>query len=324
MSKSNITSLDPRLRETKLSYLNKDMLCQIANKLTKPIDIAHFMESFKNAETTAKRCVTAIISPKEAISADFVLFHTGTDKMPKLRFYNLQELKVRLIAELTNEQYLFLRFKMETDNEHWHYVLGADHLLEEGNEDMSVPTELVAYELDTGIDFIIELLKLRSEEDRDLVLDQLIHEIFAHFSESELIKLVKTFDFDYDDIFVHALANNMIKLLEALKRKNYHITARILDYAIDDIFTSRGDPVQLDEIFPALKYLIFNNIINVKDLSFLLQYPIDAHDPEMIVFLVESGVPVTQKTLRKARVAEVPEEIMKYLREHSGYEVNEY
>src|SRR5437868_15245615 len=102
---STIPSDEVLQNMSNLDYIPNEVLCEIAMKLTDPSDISHFMTAYTAGEATARRCVTMIDSPNATVKAKFIL-----------KFVHLQSVNVMEIITKRIEEYVFLRFKLETNN----------------------------------------------------------------------------------------------------------------------------------------------------------------------------------------------------------------
>lgn len=305
-------------------YIPNEVLCKIANDLTKPKDIAHFMQTYKRGAIIAKECVT-VIKSKENLEADFLLSQPARGNLPILKFPNLKEVKVNYINAENMEQYLFLRFKLETDKR-WKYRLEGK--IPYYNQDESTKTISIAIYNNMKDNFIIELLNQLSEKQRNTYIEELLDET-TESNNSEamntVIKLIQIVPLNKSHLYLilrYILQSNFIQILKELAKYGYKITKDVMIDALEYVFSS--DIIDLEAISDEIDFMIKHQMINHKTLELLLQLALDNHDNAMVRHLVQNGAPVNRITMKEAQDAEVPTELMDYLREHYGYDVNQY
>lgn len=194
MSKSNTTNVD-KSKIAFFDYIPSEILCKIANELTNPKDIVHFMQTYKHGTVIARDCVTAI-KYEDTIKADFIL-----------KFENLKEAKVNTITTTNTDQYLELRFRQEINPDNWQYNLLEPHNIIIKNYTSNIPSEVMAYDLKRSSKIIIGMLKRRkNKKQKENVERQLIEKILI--KRPLKIQLLKEITFNTNSNEVRNLIYN--------------------------------------------------------------------------------------------------------------------
>lgn len=299
-SKSNIAYFD---------YIPNEVLCKIANDLTKPKDIAHFMQTYKRGAAVAKDCVTVINSKSEEVPAKFIL-----------QFPNLREVNVKTVYADDLTDFLLLRFKRE-NYDSWNYDLIYDFSDDEALFDSYNSTEKLAYDNNYSDDFIFDMLALRTVEQREYVEPQLLSSATKRpyvSSKKFIYRLLKETQSDQtrDIIFDLAMTSNDTKLLKILKDDGFIVEPHNLHSLFRKFFAFFMDKLP-NKIFLAIKFLIENDMIDPTKFAFVLDNFIHGGATyKQIKYLVDAGFPVRQQLLDQLDEEFYDEKIINYLRQH--------